>query len=266
MISRRYGALLCLLWANVYGASPAHAESLDGIFHAANQAFARGDYTHASQQYQRVIDSGIRDPDVYLNLGLSEARNDALGRAVLAFEQSLRIRPGDSDATSALGLARAAIGKRHAQQHGEAVVETRPPLAEALVRPYREDTLAWLLLICDAALFSCLLGLAFGWGRSSDATRTGLAVAATLFALSSAGVGAGLFIKRGGLYDGAPAIVLRDGAELREAPDPRALVRAHAPEGGSARVIARDGGFMQVRTAAGPVGWVADADVGLVVD
>jgi tetratricopeptide (TPR) repeat protein len=240
-----------------------HAESLDNIFRSGNEAFAHGDYANAAQRYQRLVEAGIRDPDVYFNLGLAHARGGVLGHAVLDFEQTLRIRPGDQDAASALAQARAAIGKRRAEQQGEALVETRPPLAEALVRPYTEDTLAWLLLIGDAALFLCLLARQ---RASADSTRTGLAVAVTLLGLASACVFAGLLVKRGVLHEGQPAVVLRDGAELREAPDPRALTRARAPEGGSARVLASDGNFVQVRTAAGTVGWLPDSDVGMIVD
>lgn len=263
---RRALQLLVLVCGCALFSQRVAAESLDGIFHAGNQAFAHAQYPEAIKHYERLIDAGIRDPDVYLNLGLAHARTAALGRAVLAFEQSLRIRPGDPDATQALNLARAAIGKRRAQSHGEAVVETRPPLAEALVRPYREDVLAWLLLICDAALFLCLIVRARGPVQKSEAARTGLAVAATLFGLVSLCILAGLIIKRGGLQDGRPAIVLNGGTKLREAPDPRASVRAEAAEGGSAQVIAQDGSFVQVRTAAGPVGWADAADVGLIVD
>jgi tetratricopeptide (TPR) repeat protein len=254
-----FAAALCSLAA----CSVARAESLDAIFHAGNQAFAHADYSGAAAQYRLLVDAGIRDADVYLNLGLAQARAGALGPAILAFEQSLRIRPGDADASAALDLARSAVGKRHAQKHGEALVETRPPLAEALVRPYREDTIAWFLLVCDAVLFACLVIRRFA---RADATRTGFAVAAALFGLAAAASLAALVIKRGALLEGEPAIVLRDGAELREAPDPRASVRAHAQEGSSGRVLARDSGFVQVRTSAGPVGWVANPDVGLVVD
>ncbi|MEY4583350.1 MAG: hypothetical protein RL701_8053 [Pseudomonadota bacterium] len=254
----------CLMAAGLCSlAHSVRADSLAAIFSAGNQAFAHGDYAGAIKHYERLRAAAIRDPDVALNLGLAHARTGALGHAVLAFEQALRLRPSDADAMQALTLARAAIGKRSAEQHGEAVVETRPPLAEALVRSYTQDALAWLLLVADAGLFLCLLARR---RARTDAQRTGLAVAATLLGLSAVCLAAGLFIKRGGLQEGEPAIVLRDGAELREAPDPRALVRAHAPEGGSASVIARDGGFLQVRTAAGPIGWIAHSDIGLVVD
>jgi hypothetical protein len=154
-----------------------------------------------------------------MNLGLSQARAGELGRAVLAFEQSLHYRPGDTDATNALAQARAAIGKRSAERQGEALVETRPPLAEAMVRPFSEDLLAYALLFCNAVLF---LSLIVRRRARGETTRTGLAVAAALSGLALVCVLSGLLVKRGTFREGDPAIVLRDGAELREAPDWRA--------------------------------------------
>lgn len=262
MTSRRASPwLLCLLV--LFAAGPARAESLEELFKAGNTALAHGDYAGAVKRYQSVIDAGVRDPDVYLNLGLAHAQLGELGHAVLAFEQSLHVRPGDTDASNALNVARASIGKRRAEQHGEAVVETRPPLAEAIVRPFTEDALALVLLLSDAALFLCLIVRRRARG---DATRTGLAVAASLLGLLALCSLSGLAIKRGALQEGVAAIVLRDGAELREAPDPRAKVRAHAPEGGSARVLTRDQGFARVRTASGAQGFMSDKDVGLIAD
>ena len=241
----------------------ARAESLEQIFRAANDSFAHGQYGAAAEGYQRVIEAGVRDADVYMNLGLSHARAGELGRAVLAFEQSLHYRPGDSDATNALMQARAAIGKRSAERQGEALVETRPPLAEAIFRPFSQDALAYALLFCDAVLFFSLI---LRRRAQNETTRTGLAVAAALSGLALLCVLSGLLVKRGTFREGQPAIVVREGAELREAPDPRATMRARAPEGGSARILARDQGYARVRTSSGAVGWMSDADVALIVD
>jgi tetratricopeptide (TPR) repeat protein len=254
-----------VLVACALGALPAAAgaESLGDIFGSGNQAFFRGDLKQAQEQYRRLIDAGVRDPDVYMNLGLAEARSGELGRAILSFEQALHVRPDDREAAAALAIARAAAGKRRAERQGEALVETRPPLAEALVRPYRENTLAVLGLLLDVTLFGCLL---LRRRARSDAVRTGLAIGATVAALACAVSLSALFVKRGGVSEGRAAIVLREGAELREAPDPRAAARAQAHEGGSARVFEQDGSFFRVRTATGAVGWMSREDVRSIAD
>jgi hypothetical protein len=241
----------------------ARAESLQDIFRSGNDAFFRGDFVHAGERYQRLVDAGVRDPDVDVNLGLAQARDGELGRAILSFERALRLRPGDSETETALAMARAAAGKKRADKQGEALVETRPPLAEALVRPYRENTLAVLGLVFDVLFFAFLLARRRGL---SDSVRTGLAIAATVAGLGCAVTLGALFIKRGGDREGEPAIVLREGAELREAPDPRASARARAHEGGSARVLAQDGSFVRVRTATGSLGWMSMDDVSTVAD
>ena len=243
--------------------APAQAEGLQDIFRSGNEAFFRGDFATAEQRYERLAGAGVRDPDVFVNLGLAQARNGELGRAILSFERALVLRPDDSDASAALAQARAAVGKRRADAQGEAVVETRPPLTEALVRPYRENTLALLALALDAMLFGCLLVRRLA---RSDSVRTGLGIAASVAALSCGVTLAALVVKRGGHRDGRAAIVLREGSELREAPDPRAATRARAHEGGSAQVLARDSGFARVRTATGATGWIADQDVGIIAD
>jgi tetratricopeptide (TPR) repeat protein len=254
-------AALCVLASGP--AVNARAENLQDIFRSGNDAFFQGDFKQARERYQRLVDAGVRDPDVYANLGLADAHAGHLGPAILSFERALRLRPGDGETEAALGIARAAVGKRRADKQGEALVETRPPLAEALVRPYREDTLAWLALVLDSLLFGLLI---VRRRARTDSVRTGLAIAATIAGLGCAVGASALFIKRGGDREGEPAIVLREGAELREAPDPRASTRAHAHEGGSARVLARDGGFVRVRTAAGSQGWMASEDLGTVAD
>jgi tetratricopeptide (TPR) repeat protein len=260
-MKRTYAVLLAtLLWAF---ATNVQAETLDEIFRSGNEALGRGDYAAAQQRYRRVIDAGVRDPDVFMNSGLAYAHGGELGPAILAFEKVLDLRPDDGEAAAALAIARAAVGKRRAERHGEATVETRPPLAEALVRSYREDSLAILSLFFDALCFAALLGHR---RARSDQLRTGLAVTASLAGLCALLFLSGLAIKRGAFREGQPAIVLRDGAELREAPDPRALARGEAAEGGSAQVLAREAGFARVRTATGALGWITDTDIGLIDD
>jgi tetratricopeptide (TPR) repeat protein len=259
----RRAALLAALLCAAAPLTTARAEGLADIFRSGNEAFFRGDFEHARQHYERLVAAGIRDPDVFVNLGLAQARSGELGRAILSFERALVLRPDDGDAAAALAQARAATGKRRADEQGEALVETRPPLAEALVRPYRENTLALLALVLDALLFGCLLVRRFS---RADSVRTGLAIAASVAALSSGVTLGALLIKRGAHHDGRAAIVLREGAELREAPDPRAVTRAKAHEGGSAYVLARDSGFARIRTATGALGWIAEEEVGIIAD
>ena len=217
---------------------PAAAQSLQAIFSSANQAYFRGEWAAAARQYQTLVKAGVQDPDVYYNLATAHARAGNYGYAILYFERALKMRPGDPDADQGLAAAVNALGRKRAEKEGEATVRTRPPLAEALVRPFSEELLAWLLLGFNLAFFGVLIAFRFA---TREATRVGLAIAAPLLGLLMAAAGAGLVFKSEALKEGRAAVVLREEAPLREGPDPRAQVRASAVEGQPARILQREG-------------------------
>lgn len=263
MHRRIRGAALALALVAGGIASPgdAHAEALADVFRAANEAYFRGDYTAAVQSYQRLVDAGVRDADVYFNLGVASAREDELGSAILNFERAARLRPGDAETNAALETARATLGKRLAQAKGEAMIQAKPPMSEALVRSVAEDTLAVALLVFDVLFFSLLLVYS---RLKTDAQRNTTAVAAAACGALLLISGTGLFLKRGGQSEGRAGVVLREGAEVREGPDRHARARAGAHEGMSARVLASDGSFVRVKIPSGAEGWMAQRDVGLI--
>jgi tetratricopeptide (TPR) repeat protein len=250
--------LACALWCiPVRG----RAESLTEIFRAGNAALFHGELRGAALCYQRLVDAGVRDPDVYFNLGGAHARLGELGSAIVDFERAARLAPADADIAQALSAARTALGKRRSEQQGEATVQTRPPLVEALVRPYQENTLAVLTLALDLLFFGLLVARR---SARAETLRTGLAIAAVSAALLLCITGSALFLKRGGLTEGQAAVVLREGADLREGPDPRARARSTAHEGENARALQRDGAFVRVHTVGGQEGWMHTNDVGVV--
>lgn len=247
--------------ASLAGPASVRAEALSDVFRGANEAYFRGDFKAAVSGYQRLIDAGIRDPDVYFNLGIAHARQDELGEAILNLERAARLRPGDDETTAALETARATLGKRLAQARGEAMVEAKPPMSDALVRSVHEDTLAISLLVFDVVFFGLLLAYA---RLRTDAQRTAAAVGAATCGVLLLVSGIGLFLKRGGQTEGVAAVVLREGAELREGPDRHARLRASAHEGVSARVLGSDGSFVRVKIPGGAEGWMAERDVGVI--
>ena len=152
----------------------ARAQSVERIFASGNEAYFHGDVARAEKQYHLLIDAGVHDPDVYFNLALSEARLGNLGKAVLYFERSLWLRPNDETAEQELAAARSALAGRRAERDGEATMQARPPLIEALVRPFSANTLAGLVLVLDVLLFALLL--IRKWSRR-EPLRFGLAIA-----------------------------------------------------------------------------------------
>ena len=253
--------LLLLAALFVLGTTPASAQSVERLWSSANESYFRGDFARAAEQYQRLIDAGVRDPAVYFNLGITDARAGQLGRAVLDFERELWLAPGDDAAEQELLAARSALGRRRAEREGQALVRARPPLIEALVRPLSADFLAGSVLTLDALFFGLLLAYRF---VRRESWRVGLAIGLPLIGLLLLGTAGGLLVKSEALKQGRAAIVLRDGAELREGPDGHAQVRSSAHEGESGRVLRGEGAFVQVELEAGDHGWISRKDIGAI--
>jgi len=237
----------------------ARAESLDRIFSAANEAYFRGDFAAAIKGYEQLEQAGVRDADVSFNLATAHARKGELGAAVLYFSRALWLRPGDDGAEEGLSAAQNELAKGRADRVGEAELQTRPPLAEALVRPISADGLAIAMLLACIALFGCLAA----WSTTQrSGQKLALGVAAPLLLLALLLFTGGLLVKLDVLREGEPVIVLRESAPLLEGPDDKAQVRKQALEGQGGRVLRTEGAHSETLLDTGARGWMSSKDLG----
>lgn len=90
--------------------SPALAQSppdLAQIMLAANQSYEASRFDQAIAGYETIIQAGIRNSDVYYNLGNAYYKQGDLGRAILNYRRAQRLNPTDSDIAANLNIARA---------------------------------------------------------------------------------------------------------------------------------------------------------------
>lgn len=203
---------------------------------------------------------------LHYNLGNAEFRDGRLGFAMLHWERSLRLRPGDDDAAANLALARSVLDRRltaaAASGAGEGSAgEAANAFALELLRsmggftaemrrlPARRAAAALLVsLFAGGALWTLAL---LGYGR-----RRLLAAGIGLFVLAAAVSGALLRLR---LAAPEEAVVVRPAAALRSGPDASYPQLASLPEGlyvevGQGAERPADGDFLRV-VAAGIVGY-----------
>ncbi|MBC7170775.1 MAG: hypothetical protein H5U40_00020, partial [Polyangiaceae bacterium] len=234
---------LLLVGVALFVPGPAFAEPLREIFSAANRAYFAGDFESAITGYERLVDAGIADPDVFYNLGLAHARRSSYGKAIVAFEKSLVLRPGDADAEKALDSVREAVAQRRATREGEATTVDGGGLLGALGSLLPESTLAYLVLALNLIAFGALAGLL--WTRN-EPVRVALGVTAPVaFALLVLS-GLALLGRTEALADGQAGIVVEDRAVLLEGPDPNAVHAGELREGERVRVLARHESYYEV--------------------
>lgn len=254
---KRFFLVLCVLLAP----ASVSADSLEEIFERGNSAYFRGDYEAARASYQRLVDLGVVDADVSYNLATAEARRGRYGAAIQHYERALWLRPGDADAHEGLEATRTALGRAMAERHGEAEVDTAPPLSEALFGGIGRTTLALVTVVVSLAVFAALIGLLF---VRRESFRLALGVATPLLAILCIVAGVGWALRAGWLEEGEPAVVVARSGVLREGPDRHAQERHTAHEGQRAWVLERERSWSRVHVPDVGEGWIANEEIGLV--
>jgi len=233
--------------------------SLTGIFESANVAASRGDHANAIASYGKLIEAGVRDPDVYFNLGTSYAQSGDYPRAIVNYERALVLRPNESKASENLRDAEKALEEQRAELEGEATIQRSSSISDAAYGSVAEDALAYVLLIANLMFFVALAWISMG--RRRHRWLYPLLLASGAFLLIAA---LGLATKAGLLRDGPRVVTLDDRLVLREGPDPRAQLRGEARGGDRGELVDRDRDFVKLRMVGGLEGWTAASGVGLI--
>jgi tetratricopeptide (TPR) repeat protein len=226
-------------------ALPTRADSVQATFARGNKAFAGGDYETAAAEYQKLFDAGLQDPDLAFNLGSAYGSLGRYGQAIRYFERALRLAPGDDDAEKGLAAARAALAEQQAQRTGEAIVDERPPLAEALFSRLRLGTWCWLLLGTSWLASACGILLLRVRGELARLSLGITCTAATGLGLIS---GLALGSLTGWGRSQGKAIVIVEAAPLRAGADASADMRGELREGTLLRVLSHEGAYLHVQT------------------
>lgn len=251
------GLLLAALAPSLARAQP---RSLPELFRAANQDAAEGRYDAAAAGYEQLVELGVDDADVFYDLGLAYAHLGRHGRAIAAFERAVRARPGDDGALAGLEASRAVLGRRRAEREGEAVVDAGTTLGESVFTSLSEDLLAAVVLGLTATFFALLAALSIV-ARERERVRLGLGVAAPLVGIGLVIAAFGLAARIGTFDPGPAAIVVTEGAPVREGPSPESTERHEALEGERAYVVGTEPGYSHVILGGGREGWVAEGDL-----
>ena len=252
-------ALMVSLLAAGASAETAARSSLREVFEAANLSASRGDYETAIGGYQKLVEAGVRDADVYFNLATASAQAGDYPRAILNYERALELRPTDDQAEENLRAAEKTLEERRAEAEGEATIQRSSSMGDAIYAPFTGDALAVTLIVANSVFFGCL---AWIWAtRQRRGRLLGLAIGAGLLLGFSA---LGLGVKAGLFRDGLRAVAIDDRVILREGPDEDARVRGEARGGDRAEVLAIDRDFVKLRVISGAEGWAGAGSVGLV--
>src|SRR3990172_8472257 len=76
-----------------------------GLFIRGNESYNRSEFDSAISAYNLIPGSGFISPELYFNLGNAWYKKKKYPQAILWYERSLKLSPGDEDTRVNLALA-----------------------------------------------------------------------------------------------------------------------------------------------------------------
>jgi len=256
---RHLKASLLLVLLIISAAPGARAGVLEGTMTRGNALYESGQYREAVAEYEKVLRYDLRNSVVHYNLGNAWFKLDRAGSAILHWERTLRLDPGDADAAANLTYARERIIDRVAETEKNIYLRLLLRFRDAFTPDQAAFTFLIAWLIFSAALFLRIVGN--GSGRKSARRR--LIFYTALFALVlmlATGLQYGLRWRH--LTSTDQAIVMEEKVDVVSAPGADAKLVTPVHEGLKVRIVEeREGWLRIVIPGAGLGGWVPAAQV-----
>ncbi len=232
-----FSLLLCLLQVALAG---------EEQFQKASQAYSRGDYQTAIAGFEGMAVNGA-SAELYYNLANSYAQSGQSGKAILNYERTLRLSPGDSDCSGNLELLRKEKG----------LFQTEQSLQQQVTRFLGMNQ--WIGL----AALSCILFCGVLLLPASSSMKRGSRYLLATVALFLAVVGIfGSYGQYQHWYDG---VVVSTDARLRVSPFSSAASIGTIQEGRLVNPGKSHGSFYLVTDETGRTGWLESEAVELIV-
>lgn len=220
----------------------------------AEQLYAEGKYADAADAYNRILSEGMESAELYYNLGNCYYKLGENTRAILNYERSLLLDPGDAMTRYNLKMAQHAIVDK---------IEVLPELFlvrwyKALETYFSADQWGYI----SVALFIIFLVMAalFFYSPSIGVKKTGFVVGIIVFFLTAGSI---FFAMKQSsrVSEREYAIITTPSVTVKGAPDNSGTSLFLIHEGLKVRVVGELGSWYNIRLADGNEGWVVKTDL-----
>ncbi|MCA9242130.1 MAG: BatD family protein, partial [Planctomycetales bacterium] len=220
----------------------------------ADSAEAKQAFQQAADKYQLLVDSGVTNSRLCVNLANAYLQSGQPGRAIVSYRRALRIDPTNHTARSNLSVAVQSLGESSSSQQAamteSGVLGLTSAVKSQLSHAVRPRTLVVLGVCCWIVAWLAvglrLFTTRFPW-KTLAATSLLIAAASTgLYSLSVAD------------NSDRDAIVQTSAITLREGDGDRfpAVSGAELHEGQTVTLVKQRGDWLKVRSESGQTGWL----------
>lgn len=234
---------------------PAFADigSASALFQRGNQSYDEGKFNQAIAEYEKILNLGIKNYEVFYNLGNAYFRQNQLGKAILNYRRALALEPREEDAKANLSFVK---------------LFTLDKIEEQQIHPF-SNMLQWFLNLWSkdglALLTSLFYTLSIGWGililfkGSKKYLWSGLVI----FLFLSIIFGSSLWTKIH--FDSVDhGVVVVPQAEVRSGPGQDYILQFTGHEGLEFRVEEEAEGWYRISLPNGIKGWIPKEFVAII--
>ncbi len=246
-LRRTAGCLMLLLTVTVTAAATQTARTfMDGI-----EGYRKGDWPAAIAAFESLASGGVKNGNLFYNLGNAYLKNDDLGHALLWYERALKRIPDDPDLRFnydyALTLTKDERGEGESPLL-QILFFWKYQLSHAIVR--------WVAVVLNAVLWAALSILAVHKKRLLRPSVVLIAAATVIFTATAAF----------NYVDAAHirhAVILPDQVPVRSGFTETATQLFVLHAGTRVRIERQSDTHLLVRFTEDKIGWVSKADVGI---
>ena len=221
---------------------------------SANDLYAKGDYSNAAKQYEKILSTDGVAPEIYFNLGNSYYKSNEIGRSILNYERALRLSPSYDDAKFNLELAQLKV------------VDNIVPSPTFFIGRWIQNLIKllpsdqWLYISFGVFIFCLVSVFLFIFAPSRMTRKTAFNFAVVLlgisfFSLIFAGV------RKGQMFDHRDAIVMSGVISVKSSPDKSGTDLFQLHEGAKVSIKSTLGNWTEIKLSNGGIGWVEKGNI-----
>ena len=241
------GVSLTLIWIAMSFNIAYAQDKRTQTFEQANAFYKENKFDQAISGYNKIIEQGLENGNIYYNLANSYFKKGELGKAILNYERAKILMPSDSDLKSNYEYALSLSG----------VDKTPKKAMERIFAGLNVDSLAVILFVLQGAIFLILIFRVF-LGRPVRLDKAAIACLAAAFLL------AGWAFKRKTDWLNKGAVVIAQKAEAGFEPLEGSTAHFILRQGTKVEFLESTQSWVKIRRNDGKMGWVKKEAIELI--
>lgn len=220
----------------------------------ANDMYAKGNYTDAAKQYEKVLSTEGVSSELYYNLGNAYFKVNEVGLSILNYERALRLSPRFDDARYNLELAQLKV------------IDNIVPTPSFFLGRWIENLIKfmtsnqWIIVSVSIFILFLLSAFLFVFGSSRQLRKSSFYLGLAFLGLSLVTV---VFsgVRKDQMLNHSEAIVMSGVITAKSSPDRSGTDLFQLHEGTKVNIKSTLGDWIEITLGNGSIGWVEQKSI-----